>query len=64
MPINKPLEKNTVIRKQNEMLVIAKMSMKKKNSVPSDFSNTASVEPPYHRAFNKKIVQNNASKNS
>ena len=54
MPVDKPFEKNTVMRKQNEMLVMAKVSMKKKNSVPSDFSSTASVEPPYHRALNKE----------
>jgi hypothetical protein len=44
-----PLEKKTVIKKQKEMLVMAKTKRKKKNKVPSDFSRTASDPPPYQR---------------
>jgi hypothetical protein len=45
-----PFEKKTDIRKQKEMLVIVKISKKKKNNVPSAFSRTASDEFPYQRA--------------
>jgi len=39
----------TVIRKQNEILVMANIKRKKKNNDPSDFSKTASGPAPIQR---------------
>ena len=59
------LEKKTVMRKQKEMLVMANISMKKKNSVPSDFSKTASGDPPYQRACSiKRYCKHSANRMS
>lgn len=56
-PLNKPLEKKTVMRKHKEMLVMVNTRRRKKNKVPSEYSKTANDDSPYQRAYGREHPQ-------